>query len=102
PHTRTPCSPLFPYTTLFRSVLKDGAGPVRRAEAGVVGGDLVDGVHQLAGALARVAVDHAVLVRVEVPHCLTNVGFGGVDGDGIQDRKSTRLNSSHVKISYAV
>src|SRR5690606_40712965 len=23
-------------------------------------------------------------------------------GDGLQDRKSTRLNSSHVKISYAV
>src|SRR5690606_40338807 len=29
-------------------------------------------------------------------------GDGGADGAGHQDRKSTRLNSSHVKISYAV
>src|SRR5437870_9278109 len=27
---------------------------------------------------------------------------GGIDGDDRQDRKSTRLNSSHVAISYAV
>src|SRR5690606_41248317 len=31
-----------------------------------------------------------------------NVARGGVGVGGAQDRKSTRLNSSHVKISYAV
>src|SRR5690606_41902339 len=36
-------------------------------------------------------------------HCLeSRVGEGAQAGLGAQDRKSTRLNSSHVKISYAV
>src|SRR2546430_10698925 len=74
---RPPRSTLFPYTTLFRS--RDG--PVRPAVSG------------------RVRRDGRRLFRA-VP------GVGGtragrlVGGD--KDRKSTRLNSSHSQISYAV
>src|SRR2546427_5201049 len=69
---RPPRSTLFPYTTLFRSV---GAG--RRG---------LDDV--LAGRRDHVALD------VD--------GLEVVDAPGVGDRKSTRLNSSHSQISYAV
>src|SRR5437764_15401584 len=70
-----PCSTLFPYTTLFRSVegirLGPGRGPRRRG----------DGVPRLG--------------RPGDP--------GGAPLDpGALDRKSTRLNSSHRWTSYAV
>src|SRR3712207_8099790 len=73
---RPPRSALFPYTTLFRS----------EAEERVVvrGGTLDD----------RLELDHGSgeLARAEVraPERLA------------EDRKSTRLNSSHANISYAV
>src|SRR5690606_39321303 len=41
--------------------------------------------------------DHRMEVRRDAARCL-----GKVLGENIRDRKSTRLNSSHVKISYAV
>src|SRR2546429_7814585 len=59
---RPPRSTLFPYTTLFRSLLRD---------AGI----------------------HPQSVRPPGPAKF---------GDGVRDRKSTRLNSSHGYISYAV
>src|SRR3989442_5693729 len=80
---RPPRSTLFPYTTLFRSVVL-----VVDLDAGVL---LLDG---------RVGGLHQVRPVVL-----------GVDGEpdsqllGVRaavDRKSTRLNSSHVRISYAV
>src|SRR3712207_7261282 len=74
---RPPRSTLFPYTTLFRS-----AG-IRLLPADQSRGD--DQVHVL-GELEVDADDRHVLVRV---------------GDD-RDRKSTRLNSSHANISYAV
>src|SRR5690606_26177987 len=46
-------------------------------------------------------VDYHTNVQHCVPHCTTNEIFRGIIGD-TADRKSTRLNSSHVKISYAV
>src|SRR3989442_8752068 len=73
---RPPRSTLFPYTTLFRS---------RAAEVhGVEDGAEVDreGLGPLAG-------EHA------------DVG-ARIREDALRDRKSTRLNSSHVRISYAV
>src|SRR5690606_40612669 len=95
---RPPSSTLFPYTTLFRSqegrLLLDGAHPAaRRGRAGLV---LQDPDSQLV--LARVGDD--------VAFACENLG---VPPEEIWprvrralDRKSTRLNSSHVKISYAV
>src|SRR2546430_4524663 len=76
---RPPRSTLFPYTTLFRSPVKGqkklsitGAAKLRQARDGMVG--------------------RAVVVVENERR------------DGIQrvDRKSTRLNSSHSQISYAV
>src|SRR2546422_6590967 len=74
---RPPRSTLFPYTTLFRSVKC----------CVVVGCALLGSVIQLN---AQGVHDHARQVRVRVKT--------GVD----KDRKSTRLNSSHGYISYAV
>src|SRR2546430_8603750 len=73
---RPPRSTLFPYTTLFRSRHPEG-GPGRDPDAGVLPG--VDGA---------VGCDRT-RAREPIPA-----------GDG--DRKSTRLNSSHSQISYAV
>src|SRR5688572_32271548 len=74
---RPPRSTLFPYTTLFRSLLVDLAPGV--------GDELLE---------ERLLEDVLVLVAVlEVR----------VDPDlVVGDRKSTRLNSSHSQISYAV
>src|SRR3712207_7027865 len=80
---RPPRSTLFPYTTLFRS--PTGIGRARRARQG---GLRVRGAHSRRGAfhLARVQRSQRRSERVAQPG----------------DRKSTRLNSSHANISYAV
>src|SRR5438045_4851811 len=72
---RPPRFTLFPYTTLFRSELRGGD---RDLHSGQFGG----GVHDPAQAMASLM---ATLYDAN----------GG-------DRKSTRLNSSHLGISYAV
>src|SRR5690606_41808960 len=99
---RPPGSPLFPYTTLFRSdtVLEREQGVVL-ADADVVAGvvlgaaladDDVAGEHEL----AAVAL-HAEAFRFRVAAVArATTGFFVCH----EDRKSTRLNSSHVKISY--
>src|SRR3712207_6949299 len=83
---RPPRSTLFPYTTLFRS---DVGRDVCRDVAGL---RLDDGeARQRARALRVGELGRALQqARVEVEH---------VAGE---DRKSTRLNSSHANISYAV
>src|SRR2546429_731342 len=75
---RPPRSTLLPYTTLFRSVADDSALELLHPP------DLARLRHD-----AHALVDHA------------DAAFLG-DGDGEADRKSTRLNSSHGYISYAV
>src|SRR3712207_7648091 len=97
---RPPISTLFPYTTLFRSGAAQAARgglqralPRHRPQLAAVadhrlGDPLVD-VDRLVGEAALVAqppvVDAVVAAR-----------------EHAQDRKSTRLNSSHANISYAV
>src|SRR2546427_6896029 len=82
---RPPRSTLFPYTTLFRSV---------RGERRVERGEVVDLLLQLLLGIAGDGVDAAVHRQ------------GGVQAEdaalAMEDRKSTRLNSSHSQISYAV
>src|SRR2546421_8848797 len=89
---RPPRSTLFPYTTLFRS--RDGTADLRRPRA------LVESRLQgrtAARELLR-AGRHPHPLRQESDH-----GQGDQRRDGVQrDRKSTRLNSSHDQISYAV
>src|SRR3712207_7811315 len=79
---RPPRSTLFPYTTLFRSRRTHGDGARR---AGHRGGAVDGGAHHGFGAEA-VAAPAAAL---HADHAR-------------RDRKSTRLNSSHANISYAV
>src|SRR3712207_7247636 len=85
---RPPRSTLFPYTTLFRSV--QDAVPDPRLHAGHVGD-----VGAVVARLPRVQVAHE-----EVHHVHPVVPPGEVVAQ--EDRKSTRLNSSHANISYAV
>src|SRR5438034_7524788 len=82
---RPPRSTLFPYTTLFRSRLVDVLTP-NESEAQALTG-LTD-----AGAAARALVEQGVRAVV-----VTLAERGA-----LLDRKSTRLNSSHTVISYAV
>src|SRR2546430_10936760 len=83
---RPPRSTLFPYTTLFRS------RPRPPGDAAVV---LV--LKRLADA-QRDGDEVLALMDDGVDEPGLTVGEGGFE----QDRKSTRLNSSHSQISYAV
>src|SRR3712207_7048183 len=81
---RPPRSTLFPYTTLFRSSIA------------------VDGV-----SLTVAAVDERGFSVALIPHTREVTTLGKLAaGDAVnletEDRKSTRLNSSHANISYAV
>src|SRR5256885_7888391 len=93
---RPPRSTLFPYTTLFRSV---GLAALEHGQARRLVGHGLEHEPLDARALAPVRLLrlqdqlHAGIERHEP------VGTGA---DGRLDRKSTRLNSSHLVISYAV
>src|SRR3712207_8544507 len=89
---RPPGSTLFPYTTLFRSRLAqhplrdhpDVARLFRERD------ELVrpqEPMHRMPPPHERLGVDDGVVPHVDL---------------GLVDRKSTRLNSSHANISYAV
>src|SRR3712207_8256123 len=83
---RPPRSTLFPYTTLFRSIGIVAGAQAEQADFVVPGvavtfqGRLHDGLHR---AHPQRPLDHRRLAKAA-------------------DRKSTRLNSSHANISYAV
>src|SRR2546429_2485666 len=78
---RPPRSTLFPYTTLFRSLPVAGKRQAQLARA-----DLIN---------------HAAVLRVHAK--LERLLAVGIQGKEVaEDRKSTRLNSSHGYISYAV
>src|SRR3712207_8080267 len=79
---RPPRSTLFPYTTLFRSWRSDERGESAGAAAA-----WREGHGQAAAAAAQVVADLPRAAVRELPG---------------EDRKSTRLNSSHANISYAV
>src|SRR3712207_8961769 len=84
---RPPRSTLFPYTTLFRSLCRSwpGAGPRLRRHAEVEGAPS-DLRLELFPAPQPDEVVAALLEELKIT----------------ADRKSTRLNSSHANISYAV
>src|SRR5204862_7759165 len=90
---RPPSSPLFPYTTLFRSKGRVPTAEITGRRAGRV----------------------SPQVRIHGSTGRRRAAGGGSCGDRLErrrqvvggrnarlDRKSTRLNSSHVEISYAV
>src|SRR3712207_8636388 len=88
---RPPRSTLFPYTTLFRSDMV-----IRAAVTALRDEALSEGLRGSLYAEALVVVAAARLARLN----------GRVRSlpaaDKLEDRKSTRLNSSHANISYAV
>src|SRR3712207_8800614 len=87
---RPPRSTLFPYTTLFRS----GSGPQLDAHR-VLPDRRADGRGGRGGARG------AVLGLRQRAGGGAGRGVGAARGNR-RDRKSTRLNSSHANISYAV
>src|SRR5256885_9540490 len=108
---RPPRSTLFPYTTLFRSVRRLSVAGVPRSSASrsarralaVVGTQLA-GI-KAAGSGQRVALGNEAdegLGRIACTQAGQVDVLRGLDGVEGQDRKSTRLNSSHLVISYAV
>src|SRR5256885_2630393 len=96
---RPPRSTLFPYTTLFRSgaVAEEARGDLtaaahlgrERGAGGDAGGTADDGVGAEVARL-RIRDVHRAALAAAVARLLA------------EDRKSTRLNSSHLVISYAV
>src|SRR2546430_8289248 len=84
---RPPRSTLFPYTTLFRSMVPEPA---------------------LREVVARGVLDDGLRTHDQPARRRRQLGQeGGVGGTQVEphrhrDRKSTRLNSSHSQISYAV
>src|SRR3712207_8592760 len=80
---RPPRSTLFPYTTLFRSDRRMHISFLPREVARLLGWPLVGGGMTLAAWFARTMRSADTTMH-------------------IKDRKSTRLNSSHANISYAV
>src|SRR5690554_7024385 len=88
---RPPRSTLFPYTTLFRSRAHTGSflhAALRR---------LMEGLWEDGVSLAALDED-AVVQRADEAAAEVAPEFY----PDAEDRKSTRLNSSHVRISYAV
>src|SRR3712207_8527279 len=84
---RPPRSTLFPYTTLFRSTLADQiAVAIESARAFTAQREEAWTLNSLLQVAENIA--HASSLDQLLP--------------GIVDRKSTRLNSSHANISYAV
>src|SRR3712207_8333458 len=76
---RPPRSTLFPYTTLFRSTIENLVPDNKNFNKGTQFGD-----HLMDKSLREFGLGRSILI------------------DKNEDRKSTRLNSSHANISYAV
>src|SRR3712207_7019846 len=90
---RLPRSTLFPYTTLFRSAPRRACGTLgthdfRRLDCS----DLPVG--RFVGASASADIKHGLRIPERRPDLRRDPRLG--------DRKSTRLNSSHANITYAV
>src|SRR5206468_11907406 len=99
---RPPESTLFPYTTLFRSEISrfarnDGALEVSAEAAGDV--SLRAGVTRRGEELRRGAELDELTSEQEGGEVADARGLLHVVGHGHEDRKSTRLNSSHDQIS---
>src|SRR3712207_6932413 len=83
---RPPRSTLFPYTTLFRS------------DHDLAPADAPDDSHHA----RRRSAALVLVVSDEEPYLLRVRALVQEERDALADRKSTRLNSSHANISYAV
>src|SRR3712207_8363801 len=89
---RPPRSTLFPYTTLFRSEVGYVIAGLKDIEAVRVG--------DTATRVDNPASEPLPGYAQALPTVFS--GLYPTEGDDFEDRKSTRLNSSHANISYAV
>src|SRR4051812_49827456 len=96
---RPPRSTLFPYTTLFRSEPDQAEQPLRVVGIVVVRREELQCLERTHARVEAALLEHhadagpqpgTVAPRVDAEHA------------HLADRKSTRLNSSHMSISYAV
>src|SRR3712207_8813026 len=98
---RPPKSPLFPYTTLFRSMVETTGNAVTV-------GEIVDKPIREDNLTAGLRADglstalDGILNAYPYTAYAQNVALVRLTGVKSRDRKSTRLNSSHANISYAV
>src|SRR5688572_32153514 len=87
-----PRSTLFPYTTLFRS--SNSCWERRR---------MAEAIQRREWWKIALVTVPAIVLAGSASGWLSNSGYGNDWFDGLtKDRKSTRLNSSHSQISYAV
>src|SRR5256885_10947964 len=92
---RPPRSTLFPYTTLFRSAQIGGKNSAARGR----GESTIHLARTGAGGIQTLFGTRGCAGRIRTQPAAD--GFGRASNQRI-DRKSTRLNSSHLVISYAV
>src|SRR5205814_10295389 len=100
PLPRPQRSTLFPYTTLFRSSRKIASGQTKFASGwcGFFAGDR-KGMHD---SDRRGVVNHAIEIFWQTHPLAEPIDDQSFELGRRGDRKSTRLNSSHLGISYAV
>src|SRR5690606_40551113 len=93
---RLPCPLLFPYTTLFRSI-KAYKSALYKVKAVLGHGqkELVDDLSERIAVVKNQYLPENRNEQLNISQLLRAINQK-------RDRKSTRLNSSHVKISYAV
>src|SRR3712207_7182512 len=90
---RPPRSTLFPYTTLFRSLLGQT----------YVDFELIISDNASTDSTEEICREYAAHdERIRYLRQLRNIGIAPNHNIVFRDRKSTRLNSSHANISYAV
>src|SRR5258707_11599793 len=97
---RPPRSTLFPYTTLFRSHngIHDTVGLDNLSAVGIL---VIKGNSKLISLRGFKGLKRAELVQIQ-SNPLLAAYYGLLPQLQKADRKSTRLNSSHANISYAV
>src|SRR5690606_42113551 len=97
-----PTSALFPCTTLFRSEFLPEQNGTYALTISHPSKDLAGEYryHFLSVAYVNVG-EPSTLPELQSPLFLQHAPGQHQVGDEVEDRKSTRLNSSHVKISYA-